>query len=182
MKREDLQKIEGLSKEQIDLIMNLHQADVTTWNKKIDDQKAIVKERDTTITELTEKVKKFDGVDVAKLQQDVKDWESKYNTDIANKDKEFAKTLLFNGYQFSSELVKKAAMQAFDEKELKFENGKFLGADDFFKGLKESDPGIFKEEQQQKKKTGFEHGGNPPEDDDDPVTRRFKELNPDIKI
>ena len=73
-------------------------------------------------------------------------------------------------------------MQAFDEKELKFENGKFLGADDFFKGSKESDPGIFKEEQQQKKKTGFEHGGNPPEDDDDPVTKRFKELNPDIKI
>ena len=171
MKREDLQKIEGLSKEQIDSIMNLHQADVTTWNKKIDDQKAIVKERDTTITELTETVKKFDGVDVSKLQQDVKDWETKYNTDLA-----------FNSYQFSSELVKKAAMQAFDEKELKFENGKFLGADDFFKGLKESDPGIFKEEQQQKKKTGFEHGGNPPEDDDDPVTKRFKELNPDIKI
>ena len=73
-------------------------------------------------------------------------------------------------------------MQEFDEKELKFENGKFLGADDFFKELKESDPGIFKEEQQQKKKTGFEHGGNPPEDDDDPVTKRFKELNPDIKI
>ena len=182
MKREDLQKIEGLSKEQIDSIMNLHQADVTTWNKKIDDQKEIVKERDTTITELTETVKKFDGVDVAKLQQDVKDGETKYNTDLANKDKEFAKTLLFNGYKFSSELVKKAAMQAFDEKGLAFENGKCLGADDFFKGLKESDPGIFKEEQQQKKKTGFEHGGNPPEDDDDPVTKRFKELNPDIKI
>lgn len=181
MKREDLQKIEGLSKEQIDSIMNLHQADVTTWNKKIDDQKAIVKERDTTITELTETVKKFDGVDVAKLQQDVKDWEAKYNKDLANKDKEFAKTLLFNDYSFSSDLVKKAAMQAFDEKGLAFENGKFLGADDFFKGLKESDPGIFKEEQQQKKKTGFEHGGNPPEDDD-PVTKRFKELNPDVKI
>lgn len=181
MKREDLQKIEGLSKEQIDSIMNLHQADVTTWNKKIEDQKAIVKERDTTIAELTETVKKFDGVDVAKLQQDVKDWEAKYNTDLANKDKEFAKTLLFNDYSFSSDLVKKAAMQAFDEKELTFENGKFLGADDFFKGLKESDPGIFKEEQQQKKKTGFEHGGNPPEEDD-PVTKRFKELNPGIEI
>lgn len=29
MKREDLQKIEGLTKEQIDSIMNLHQTDVT---------------------------------------------------------------------------------------------------------------------------------------------------------
>lgn len=34
MKREDLQKIEGLTKEQIDSIMNLHQTDVTTWQSK----------------------------------------------------------------------------------------------------------------------------------------------------
>ena len=35
MKRQDLEKIEGLTKEQIDSIMNLHQTDVTSWQTKI---------------------------------------------------------------------------------------------------------------------------------------------------
>ena len=39
MKREDLQKIEGLIKEQIDSIMDLHQNDVTAWNQKFETQK-----------------------------------------------------------------------------------------------------------------------------------------------
>lgn len=38
--------------------------------------------KDTRITELADQVKKFDGVDVKKLQSDVTDWEKKYNEDI----------------------------------------------------------------------------------------------------
>ena len=36
MKREDLQKIEGLSKEQIESIMNLHQVDAEQHKKDLD--------------------------------------------------------------------------------------------------------------------------------------------------
>ena len=90
MKREDLQKIEGITKEQIDSIMNLHQIDVTDWNKKIQDKDIEIKTKDTKITELSDTVKKFDGVDVAKLQQDVKDWEKKYQHDLTSAKKEAA--------------------------------------------------------------------------------------------
>ena len=38
--------------------------------------------KDTRITELTDQVKKFDGVDIKKLQSEVTDWEKKYNEDI----------------------------------------------------------------------------------------------------
>lgn len=187
MKREDLQKIEGLSDDQIKSIMDLHQKDVTDWNKRIDDQNATIKTRDKTIAELTTKVKEFDGVDVKKLQEDLRGWETKYNEGLAAKDREFAKQLLFNNYTFSSNMAKKAAMAEFDEKELKFENGKFLGAEDFFNQLKESDPGSFKEAEKggngggKGGSTGLQHGGSTG-GDDDPVTKRFLELNPGLKI
>ena len=45
-----------------------------------------VKELETakgSITDLTGKLKDFDGVDVAGLKTSVKDWEKKYNTDMA---------------------------------------------------------------------------------------------------
>ena len=38
--------------------------------------------KDTRITELTDQVKAFDGVDVKKLQSEVEDWQKKYNEDI----------------------------------------------------------------------------------------------------
>lgn len=38
--------------------------------------------RDTRITELADQVKSFDGVDVNKLQADVKDWKDKYDKDL----------------------------------------------------------------------------------------------------
>ena len=37
----------------------------------------------TTIQTLRDTVKKFDGVDVEKLKQDVTNWEQKYNSDIS---------------------------------------------------------------------------------------------------
>ena len=92
---------------------------------------------------MTDTVKKFDGVDVSKLQQSIKDWESKYNKDLAAKNREYAKKLYFNGIKFASNLAKNAAMAEFDKKNLTFEDGKFLGADDFIKGLRESDPSAF---------------------------------------
>lgn len=144
-----------------------------------------IKAKDTKITELTDTVKKFDGVDVVKLQNAVKEWEAKYNKDLAAKDREYAKQLYFNGIKFASNLAKNAAMAEFDKKNLTFENGKFLGADDFIKGLRESDPSAFVNEEPGKLSTGMQSGGGTITgggSEDDAVTKRFKELNPDIKL
>ena len=85
MKREDLRKIEGLSKEQIDAIMNLHQGDVNEWNSRSKAQSDDIKAKDDKINKLIAKVKEFDGVDVKQLQQSITDWESKYQKDLSAK-------------------------------------------------------------------------------------------------
>ena len=182
MKREDLKAIEGMTDAQIDAVMGLHGKDAEAWKAKEKEKNDTIQKAQEQVKTLTDQIKEFDGVDVEKLKKDAEDWEKKYNEGMAAKDKEFAKTMLFQGYEFTSNGAKKAAMAAFDEKNLNFENGKFLGADDFFKELKEEDPGAFKEEKEPEpnKKTGLQHGGNPAPEMDE-VTKRFLEKNPDLK-
>ena len=182
MKREDLKAIEGMTDAQIDAVKSLHGKDAEAWKAKEKEKNDTIQKAQEQVKTLTDQIKEFDGVDVAKLKKDAEDWEKKYNEGMAAKDKEFAKTMLFQGYEFTSNGAKKAAMAAFDEKGLSFENGKFLGADDFFKQLKEEDPGAFKEEdpEPQIKKTGLSHGGNPAPEMD-AFTKRFLEKNPDLK-
>lgn len=90
MKREDLQKIEGLSKEQIESIMNLHQVDAEQHKKDLEAKDTQIRTKEAKITELSETVKKFDGVNVSELQQEVKDWEKKYGEDMAAAKKDAA--------------------------------------------------------------------------------------------
>lgn len=184
MRRDDLKKIEGLTSEQIDAIMKLHGTDTSEWNQKLEEQKKEIQKRDDTINELTEKVKTYDGVDVAKLQSDLSEWEEKYNKDMAAKDKDFAKRMYFSTIQFNSNLAKKAAMEAFDEKNLEFKDGKFVGADEFIEDLKKSDPQAFRstDPDPKPKGKGAPMGGRAPGSDDlDGVEERFYELNPGLK-
>lgn len=183
MKREELKAIEGITDEQIKAIMDVHQNDVNSWNQKFQAQQA-------QITDLNNKVKEFDGVDVAKLKQDLADAQTKYNSDMAAKDKDFAKQMYFNGIQFTSNLAKTAAMAEFDKKELEFKDGKFIGADDFIEDLKKDNPTAFVTEDsnnggQSQQQNPFSSGmqqGSATGSNLDPVTARFKELNPDIEI
>ena len=85
MKKEDFLKI-GLTEEQAEqaaaasaeeLKGYVPKADYDTATSELDTAK-------TSITDLTGKLKAYDGVDVEKLKTDVKDWETKYNADIAS--------------------------------------------------------------------------------------------------
>lgn len=155
MKRKEVEDLlkdvdESQRKAVVDSIMNLHQTDVEE-NKKIVDAKDVeIGEKQTKIMELTDTVKKFDGVDVEKLKNDVETWETKYNTDLAKKDEEFAMKELFSQKTFSSNSAKTGAMAKFNELGLKFdkESKTFLGANDFFKTLETEDPGSFKNAEQ----------------------------------
>jgi len=60
-------------------------------NKEVDTQKELVTQKtnelqtaNTSVMELTGKLKAFDGVDIEALKTEVKNWETKYNTDISN--------------------------------------------------------------------------------------------------
>ena len=60
-------------------LANLASGEYISKSKYNDDIKA----KDTKISELSETVKKFDGVDVTALQDSVKTWEKKYKEDLA---------------------------------------------------------------------------------------------------
>lgn len=116
---------------------------------------------DTKITELgetkkllkdaNEAIQTYKDMDIDGIQQSVKDWEIKYNADTkALQDKldeqanEFAAKEYMGKYQFTSPLAAKAAMSEFMAQGFKRgDDGKFLGADDFMKSMKESNPGAF---------------------------------------
>lgn len=105
--------------------MNLHQNDENEWNSRSKVKSDDIKEKDDKINELAAKVKECDGVDVKQLQQSISDWESKYQKDLAAKDKEYAKKMYFDKITFASQLAKNAAIAQFDSKDFKFEGGKF---------------------------------------------------------
>lgn len=95
-------------------------------------------------------LEKFKDVDVDQLQGEI----TKLKGDLSTKETEFNTKLTeieytgsiekyFEGFKFTSELAKKAAMEEFKKKEFKLENGQFLGGDDFMKQLKEANPTAF---------------------------------------
>lgn len=99
MKREELEAL-GLSKEQVDSVLNLHHNELSPIKKDLEDtkekletEKGKVKTHQDTIDGLKEDLKKFDDVDVTalnekieQLEKDIKQKESDYEQQIADRD------------------------------------------------------------------------------------------------
>lgn len=144
MKREDLQKIEGLSKEQIDSIMNLHKVDAEQYKKDIEAKDTEISARDTKISDLSNTVKQFDGVDVSKLQQEVKDWEAKYHDDLTAAKKDSAIKLAIASSKAKSE---KALMAFIDTDIVKVnEDGTVTGLKEQLENIKKENGFLFNDE------------------------------------
>ena len=103
---------------------------------------AKVKELETakgSITDLTGKLKDFDGVDVEGLKTSVKDWEKKYNTDLADVKKTAAVDMAIMQAKGRNPKAIKALLDM-DKIKLK-EDGTLEGFD--IEGLKKSDGYLF---------------------------------------
>lgn len=115
-----------------------------TKNTELGETKKLLKEANDTIQTYKE-------MDIDGIKKSVTDWETKYNTDTkALQEKldaqatEFAAKEYMSKFQFTSPLAAKAAMSEFMAQGFKRgDDGKFLGADDFMKSMKESNPGAF---------------------------------------
>ncbi|MGN1114313.1 MAG: phage scaffolding protein [Oscillospiraceae bacterium] len=82
MKKEELIKL-GLSEDLADKVLEKHTAELTAEQQKNTDLTAELETAKSNITELTDKVKAFDGINVEELKKSAQDWETKYNADIA---------------------------------------------------------------------------------------------------
>ena len=81
MTKEELVEL-GLNEDLADKVLEKHTAELTAEQQKNTDLTAELETAKTNITELTDKVKAFDGVDVDGLKKSAQDWETKYNDDI----------------------------------------------------------------------------------------------------
>ena len=98
------------------------------------------------LTDANAEIKSYKEMDIDGIKKSAKDWEDKYNHDTQELNDKLAKQE--RDHQMDRYLdtvgLKPGAMyrdyvrRAFEAKELKLENGKFIGADDVMKELKES--------------------------------------------
>lgn len=82
MKLEELTKL-GIPEEAAKKVLALNEAEVAAETKKLTDKEAELTMAADKIKELTETVKKFDGVDVEKMKSALADWSKKYAEDTA---------------------------------------------------------------------------------------------------
>lgn len=148
MQRKFLEDL-GLEKEAIDKIMAENGNDIEAEKKKIgavederDDYKQKFETADQSLTEL--KKKDIDGIE--KELTEYKEKYEKLEKSISERDYESAIESYLSGYHFTSDLAKKAVLAEMKSKELKLEDGKLLGADDYMKSVMEANPGAFEPE------------------------------------
>lgn len=104
-----------------------------------------IKEKDTTISELTDKVKEFDGVDVKQFQDDIKEWETKYAEGIATEKKNSAIKLAI---ALSKPKNEKALMALLDTDIIKVDDkGNVTGLKEQLENIKKDNDFLFEKEE-----------------------------------
>ena len=173
MKREDLLKIEGLSEEQVNAVMKLHNNDANDWGTKLNAKDTEINTLKGEKTTLENDLAKFKDIDIEALKKAGSDWEEKYNNLMFEKELDVA-------IAKSNPKNAKALKALLEIKNIKLEDGKLTGLEDQLTALKESDGYLFDEVQNGQINTGGFQGGAGSKNDG--VEARFKELNPDLEI
>lgn len=120
---------------------------------KFDNLNEQKKDLENQLKETNDKVQELSKANTEELKKQIEDLQKKYEEDTKElndkyeareydiKLKDYAKDL-----KFSSNSAKKSFMNDLKEKELKFEDDKLVGFDDFVSSYKENDPTAFIEE------------------------------------
>lgn len=165
---------ENLPKEVVDSIMAEYGKSFKDKDEKIQNLTTEKEGLSTQLSELNTKVKELSSVDANKLKEEIQTLNTKYETDtkalndkLTKQSHDFTIKGLADNLKFSSESAKKAFLSDLSVKDLKIEDGKVLGFDDFVKSYKESDPNAFEKEAEQgvTTNTGDSHDGNSDADD-----------------
>lgn len=149
MKKEDL-LAQGLTEEQVSYVMAENGKDINNVRAKLTAAETARDEYKEQLETANTTIQSYKDMDIEGIKQSASDWEKKYNDDLkAMQDKlegqayDFALKEYVSGYQFTSDLVKEAVIAQLKTQGFKLNDGKFLGADDFMKQLKEANPSAF---------------------------------------
>lgn len=113
-----------------------------------------VKTLQDKLDEANKEIQKFKEMDIDSIKKAADDWKKKYEDDTAALKEEMNKREVASAakdflgkYKFTSESAKRAATSDFINQKLQFQDGTFLGGEDFMKQMKEKDPGAFVKEE-----------------------------------
>lgn len=125
--------------------------------KKYDDKVTEFTTLQGTVAGLKETISKFDGVDVEKLKKDAKEWEDKYNTDLAAVKRDSAVDLELVARKAKNPKLVKAAL---DMSIIKLDGDKLIGLSEQLDKLNESDGYLFGDEEENPGGASMSTGGN----------------------
>ena len=153
---------------------------------KFDSLNETKKDLENQLKETNDKVQELSKVDTEELKQQIEDLQKKYEEDTKALNSKYEAReydIKLNDYakdlKFSSNSARKSFMNDLKEKELKFEDDKLVGFDDFVNSYKESDPDAFIEEKKEEDSmyadTGDTHDDK--ENSDDAFINKIMGLN-----
>lgn len=169
---------------------NKHDDEISQLNSQITTLNDTIKQRDTDLSDLQEQLKTA-GTDADKLatvQSDLTSLQSKYENDVKEykaqlkrQAYEFAVKDFANSKNFTSKAAKRDFIQSMIAKDLKLENDKILGADDFVTAYSKENDDAFvveqpKDSKQPDPKPSFVDstpGGNPSPTETNAFTNAF---------
>ena len=151
MKIEELTKL-GIAEDVAKQVVALNEAEVAAEAKKLTDKEAELTMATEKITELTETVKKFDGVDVEKMKSEIADWSKKYNEDTTalKMENAISKTLAGCGAK-DADIVGKLL----DRSIIKLDGDKLVGVSEQIERLKTDKGFLFNAADEAAKSTGM---------------------------
>lgn len=98
------------------------------------------------LSEANKTIQSFKDMDIDGIKKSAEDWKDKYNKDTADLKKQLADQerahqvdKFLGAYKFTSKAAEAGVRALFESKDFKLEDGTFLGAKDFMKGLQEND-------------------------------------------
>lgn len=153
---------------------------------KFDSLNETKKDLENQLKETNDKMQELSKVDTEELKQQIIDLQKKYEEDTKALNSKYEAReydIKLNDYakdlKFSSNSARKSFMNDLKEKELKFEDDKLVGFDDFVNSYKESDPTAFIEEKKEEPSvtvnTGDSHSDK--EDTDDAFINKIMGLS-----
>lgn len=177
MKRDDVKaQIPGITKEQLDWLMDENGKDITAEQQKASAQKTELETANKTIADLQAAAKEYDGVDVKALRQQAADLQKKYDTDVAKLHLDNAVDLALAKAHARSG---KAVRALLDMAKVTYRDGTLSGLDDQLAALQKSDAWAF--DLGQVGNSGGEHGTGG-DTHTDGVEAAFAAMNPGLKL
>lgn len=166
--------------------------EVTQRDTRITDLTNTISTRDTDLATLQQKLKDAGDLDALKqASKDLADLQKRYDKEtkdyqaqLTKQAYEFAVKEFANGKQFTSKAAKRDFTQAMLAKNLQFEDGKIIGAEDFVQMYSKDNDDAFVKQTSQDPKPQFTQGTNPkkPEKLSLSEMMKMKNENPEATI